>query len=162
MNFNLRKLDFFVNGPCSAGRWDLAVIVNRKLIAEVADGTPPEGMFTFLVKPPEFAKRLNLPSVADLMRPALFLCVDNARMKTEQAVEELFKRFYRYAERNNLCPVPVTIDYERRRTLYTDSYLTVACTDEGDEYPWSHMDTLVLLYAETRREGRTLFKEITE
>lgn len=161
MNYNLRKLDFFVNGPCSEGRWDLAVIVSRKLIAEVADGTPPEGLFTFLVKPPAFAKQLQAYFPHEL-RPALFLCVDNTRMPTEKSVEELFARFYRYAERNNLCAVPVTLDYERRCSLYTDAYLTVACTDEDDEYPWSHMDTLVLLYAETRREGRALFKEITE
>jgi hypothetical protein len=162
VNYNLRKLKFFVNGPCSEGRWDLAVIVNRQLIAGLADGTPPEGMFSFLVHPPAFAKRLNLPSVADLMRPALFLCVDNTRMTSNKAVEDLFARFYRYTERNNLCAVPVTLDYERRTSLYSDAYLTVAATAEDDEYPWSHMDTLVLLYAETQREGRALFKEITE
>lgn len=153
MDFDLRRFEMFVNGPCEEGFYDLAIPVSRAAIAEIADGQGMDGHFVFMAKPPAFLH---------LLEPrALFLIVDNTRLPTVRAANKMFRQFNRFAAKKGCLPVPVTLDYERRRTLYDEQFLRVRATDGDTPYPWNYMESLLLLYADDPDEAAQLFQEIT-
>ena len=138
--FALEKLVYRVQGPDAESRFDLALRVPRRLIAllTLTDG-PDDGHFVTLLPPPSFTA---------VMAPQLMLLVlDNTKLTVRKA-DKFFADFAAFADSYKCLPVPVTLNWDRRRHLFTHEWLAVEITRDDDPFPWNNLDSIFFIHTD--------------
>lgn len=154
MAFKSQAFPLYICESAEQGFFNLAVAVNRAVIAELADGSGSDGRFAFVVSPPAYFKVAS--------PQAVFMCLDNTRMDDPSALAEALHSFLHFARESAHVPLLISLDFDRRRRLYDRRWLRIQVTNSRTEYPWNLMRSILLLYADTSDEARAILQEITK
>lgn len=135
-----RQTKYFLVGPDEDGRFDAGIPITRTVLSEITNGKP----YFARLGPPKFVRRFGRAA-------ELIACLmDNTTMAAD-LVDEVMCRFRRQCQDHKAVGYVITLDYERRISLYTEA-LVVTLHNADLAFGWQYADSIILCYGDSTDE----------
>lgn len=133
----------YFSGNRQTGTFNIFVPISREDLSDLA-----EDAATFIfgsVPPPPFTRR---------KKPRLhYGLFDNTRMEADE-INAVLVDLDAGARDERGFGIPLTLDYARRQTLYSNQWLAFPMQPSQLAPPWDKLEALIFVYADTPAEAR--------